>query len=83
MLRIRCKNCNVELTSHPSKTRCCGCDNITSVTGDKISGIDLSLVELINNNYKKDTKTVFSKEDLEYQESRRNRKVRRLDFEVK
>ena len=83
MVTIRCKNCNSELTSHPTQTKCCGCDNMTAVTGDKISALDLSLVELINNYNKKDSKSVLSREDLLYQESRRNRKVRKLDFEIK
>ncbi len=83
MVTIRCKNCNSELTSHPTQTKCCGCDNMTSVTGDKISALDLSLVELINNYNKKDSKSVLSREDLLYQESRRNRKVRKLDFEIR
>jgi hypothetical protein len=83
MTKIRCKNCNVELNSHPIKTKCCGCDNLTTITGEKISALDLTLVELINSDYKKDTKSVFSREDLEYQESRRNRKIRKLDFEIR
>jgi hypothetical protein len=28
-------------------------------------------------------KTLFSKEDLEFQESRKRRKIRKLDFEVR
>lgn len=83
MIKIRCKNCNIELMSHVTQTKCCGCDNLTTVTGDKISALDLSLVELINNYNKKDSKSVLSREDLQYQESRRNRKVRKLDFEIK
>lgn len=83
MIKIRCKNCNVELVSHPTQTKCCGCDNLTTITGDKITAIDLSFVELINNYDNKNSKSVLSKEDLQYQESRRTRKVRRLDFEVR
>jgi hypothetical protein len=83
MTKIRCKNCNVELNSHPTKTKCCGCDNLTTITGEKISALDLTLVELINSDHKKDTKSVFSREDLEYQESRRSRKIRKLDFEIR
>ena len=83
MIKIRCKNCNVELVSHPTQTKCCGCDNLTTITGDKITGIDLSSIELINNYENKNSKSVLSKEDLAYQESRRTRKVKRLDFEVK
>lgn len=83
MLKIRCKNCNIELTSHPIQTKCCGCDNLTTVTGDKITGIDLSLVELITSNKDKSSKNILSKEDLMYQESRRNRKIKKLEFEIK
>ncbi len=83
MIKIRCKNCNVELNSHPIKTKCCGCDNLTTVTGEKISALDLTLVELIDSDYKKDIKSVFSREDLAYQEARRNRKIKRLDFEIR
>ena len=83
MTRIRCKNCNIELISNSTKTKCCGCDNLTTITGERISALDLSLVELINSDHKKDIKSVFSREDLEYQESRRNRKVRKLDFEIR
>ena len=32
---------------------------------------------------KKEKKTLFSKEDLEYQELRKQRKIRKLDFEVR
>jgi hypothetical protein len=83
MIKVRCKNCNMELESHPTKTKCCGCDNLTSVIGEKVSAVDLSLVEWFNMNNKKDSNSVFSREDLAYQESRRNRKVRKLDFEIR
>ncbi len=83
MLKIRCKNCNVILESHQSKTRCCGCDNLTTVKGETITALDLSLVELITTNQIKSPKSSFSREDLAYQEERRNRKVRKLEFEIK
>ncbi len=83
MIKVRCKNCNTEIESHSIKTKCCGCSNLTSVIGEKVSAIDLSLVEWINMNNKKDNKDVLSKEDLQYQEARRNRKVRKLDFEIR
>jgi hypothetical protein len=83
MLKIRCKNCNIELESHETKTKCCGCDNLTTIRGEKVSALDLSLVELINSNHKKNLKSAFTKEELQYQESRRNRKVRKLDFEIR
>lgn len=83
MLKIRCKNCNTELESHPSKTRCCGCDNLTTVRGENISAIDLTKVEIVSNILKKESNSVLSREDLAFQESRKNRKVRKLEFEIR
>jgi hypothetical protein len=83
MLKIRCKNCNIILESHPSKTRCCGCDNLTTIKGETITALDLSLVELITTNQVKASKSSFTREDLAYQEERRNRKVRKLEFEIR
>ena len=84
MLTIRCKNCNKELTSHPSQTKCCGCDNMTRICGENIGAMDLSLVEIVSPGYnKKSTNKVLSNEDLAYQEARKNRKVRKLEFEIR
>jgi hypothetical protein len=82
MLVIRCKNCGKQLEGHPTKMRSCGCENYTSIRGTSISGKDLSLVEIVKNTDDKKTPT-FSKEDLAYQEARRQRKVRKLDFEIR
>jgi hypothetical protein len=83
MLEIRCKNCNVSLKSNNSQLKCCGCDNMTTLSGDKISAKDLSLVVIVSNTNTKDVSSHFTLEDLKYQESRRKRKIRRLDFEVR
>lgn len=83
MLKIRCKNCNAILESHPSKTRCCGCDNLTTIKNETITAIDLTKVEIVSNILRKEGKDVLSKEDLAFQESRKNRKVRKLEFEIK
>ena len=82
MLVIRCKNCGKHLEGHPTKTRCCQCSNLTSIRGTNIAANDLSLVEIIQGNYQK-KQPVLSKEDLAFQEARKNRKVRRLDFDVR
>jgi len=82
MITVRCKNCNVELTS-TSKVQCCGCDNQMMLVDDKIGAVNLDLVEIVNTSYKKGDKNFLSNEDLQYQESRRTRKVRRIDFEEK
>jgi hypothetical protein len=83
MLKIRCKNCNIELTSHPTKTKCCGCENLTTLKGETITGIDLTLVELLSSIHKKDKNSVLSKEDLAFQEARKKRKIKKLEFEIK
>lgn len=83
MIRIRCKDCNVELSSHPTKTKCCGCSNMTTIKGNQITAIDLSRVVMLNSLKEQDKKSVLSESDLAYQEARRQRKVKRLDFEVR
>tara|TARA_B100001250_G_scaffold280845_1_gene243170 strand:- start:1687 stop:1857 length:171 start_codon:yes stop_codon:yes gene_type:complete len=54
---------------------------MTTVTGENVSALDLSKVEMLNhvNKYKKTN--ILSPEDLKYQEARRQRKVRKLHFE--
>jgi len=84
MLKIRCKNCNKELQAHPAQTKCCGCDNLTTIRGDSISALDLSLVEIVSPGYnKKSTNKLLSNEDLAFQEARKNRKVKKLEFEIR
>jgi len=80
MLSVRCKQCNVELTSS-SKTQVCGCPNMMTITGDAVSAVDLKKV-VITRLDKKETEGLTS-HDLEWQEKRRKRKVRKLDFEIK
>lgn len=83
MLRVRCKVCNTELEAHPTQTRCCGCENLTSVRGDHISALDLSQVVMLDSPKEIKKKTILSNQDLAFQEARRQRKVRKLDFEVR
>ena len=80
MLSVRCKQCNTELTSS-SKTQVCGCPNMMTITGDAVSAVDLKKV-VITRLDKKETEGLTSN-DLEWQEKRRKRKVRKLDFEIK
>ena len=81
MLIVRCKDCNKELTSTP-KTQVCGCPNMMTVKGDGVTAVDLSRVVMLNST-KKEQKNILSTSDLAYQEERRQRKVRKLDFEVR
>jgi len=83
MLKVRCKVCNTELESHPVKTLCCGCPNMTTVKGDTISAVDLNQVVMLNSPKETKKDSIFSASDLAFQESRRARKVRKLDFEVR
>jgi len=82
MIIVRCKECNTELCSN-NKTQVCGCPNMMSVRGDKVSAQDLSKVVMINSDKKKLSDKVLSNQDLAYQEQRRKRKVRKLDFDVR
>lgn len=83
MVTVRCKECGVELTSHPTKTKCCGCSNMTTVKADTITALDLSRVIMVSNTKDVKKNNLFTSEDLAYQESRRQRKIRKLDFEVR
>ena len=80
MLSVRCKECNTELTSS-NKTQVCGCPNMMTITDDAVSATDLKRV-VITRLDKKETEGLTS-HDLEWQEKRRKRKVRKLDFEIK
>ena len=82
-LRIRCKLCNREIEGHPTKTSACGCSNMATIRGDKISALDLSKVVMLNSMYTKEKSGVLTNEDLAFQEERRQRKIKRLDFEVR
>jgi len=83
MLVVRCKSCNKEIVSSP-KTQVCGCPNKMEVREDKVSAVDLTQVVMINGGRpsKKEQK-LLSDQDLAFQEARKARKVRKLDFEVR
>ena len=84
MLKVRCKNCNTILESHPIQTRCCGCDNLTTLRGENISGLDLTRIELISNlRGESNSTTLLTKEDIAYHEARQNRKIRKMEFEIR
>ena len=82
-LRIRCKSCNRVIEGHHIRTVSCGCSNMATIRGDKISALDLSKVVMLNSIQIKERSGVLTNEDLAFQEARRKRKVRRLDFEVR
>ena len=82
-IRIRCRSCGKELEGHPTKTISCGCSNMTTIRGDKISAVDLSSVVMLNSIKNNSKSSLFSNEELAYQEARRKRKVRKLNFEIR
>jgi acetyl-CoA carboxylase beta subunit len=83
MLVIRCKDCNKELVSHETQTKSCGCSNMTTVCGEKITALDLSRVVIIQNSFEKRKTNILTNEDIEWQEARRRRKVRKMEFEIR
>jgi hypothetical protein len=56
---------------------------MATIRGDKISALDLSNIVMLNSYQSKNKKGVLSQQDIEWQEQRRQRKVRKLDFEVR
>ena len=82
---IRCKNCNKELEPHVARTVSCGCPNMTSIKSDNtIFANDLSQVLIIDQHKQVNKKPgVLSQDDISWQESRRQRKIRKLDFEIR
>jgi hypothetical protein len=82
-LKIRCRSCGKELEGHPTKTVTCGCPNMATIRGGVISALDLSNVVMLNSYHNKTKSSVLTNEDIQWQEARRQRKVRRLDFEVR
>ena len=82
MVRVRCRSCGKEVEGHSHQTKSCGCPNMTTVTGDNIAARDMSKVVMLNSVVRKE-KDSLTPQDLEWQEQRRKRKVRKLDFEVR
>ncbi len=82
-IKIRCRSCGKELEGHPTKTITCGCLNMATIRGGVISASDLSNVVMLNSIGKKEKTNILSTEDIAWQEARRQRKVKRLDFDVR
>ena len=76
MIVVRCKLCGTEVKSPHS----CGCPNMTTVSCDTFTAVDLNSVVVVN---KKTEQDGFTSQDLQWQEQRRKRKVRKLNFEVR
>ena len=81
MIVVRCKQCNTEVKSD-SQSKSCGCPNMLTITGDTFTAVDLTSVVVVRSNQEKQ-KDGLTSQDLAWQEQRRKRKVRKLDFEVR
>ena len=83
-IKIRCRSCGKEIGGNLGKAVSCGCPNMATINGDKISAVDLGQIVMLNSGYEKNkSKKILTNEDIMWQEQRRNRKVRKLDFEVR
>ena len=83
MIKVRCKECGKELTSDTGKTLACGCPNMMTLKGDVVSAVDLNNVIMIRSNEEPPLSQGLTSQDLQWQEERRKRKVRKLNFEVR
>ena len=77
MIKVRCRDCNKEVTEGKS----CGCPNMVMVKGDVVTALDLTRTIMVQSNQV--DKEGLSSQDLQWQEQRRKRKVRKLDFEIR
>jgi len=80
---VRCRSCGKEVIGCAGKSVSCGCSNMTSVIGDVVSAKDMDKVVMLNSYGSKKDKEGLTDQDLQWQEQRRRRKVRRLDFEIR
>ena len=78
MIKVRCRDCNKEVTEGKS----CGCPNMVTVKGDTVTAVDLTRTIMVSSN-NDNTKEGLTSEDLKWQEQRRKRKVRKMDFEIR
>ena len=79
MIKIKCRMCGKEVHGSGS----CGCPNMASIRNDKITATDLSMVVMIESNHTTTPNKYLTNSDLLWQEERRKRKVKKLDFEVR
>ena len=83
MITVRCRDCNKEISSS-GPTRSCGCPNMVTITGDIVTAVALTKVVMVSSHQKtKSKENLLSDSDIAWQEERRKRKVRKLDFEIR
>ena len=77
---VRCNACGKDLQSEKSRVSC-GCSNMTTVHGDTVSAVNLSEILLINTTANVREAGHLTKDQLEWQEQRRKRRIRKLTYE--
>ena len=83
MLTVRCIQCGKEIISQVGKTQSCGCPNMMVVNEDTVTAVDLGNEVMLQSNSKRDESTALAPSELAWQEERRKRKIRKLDFEIR
>ncbi len=78
MIKVRCRECNKEVIEGKS----CGCPNMVMVKGDVVTALDLTRTIMVSSN-NDNTQDGLTSQDLQWQEQRRKRKIRKLDFEIR
>ena len=56
---------------------------MSTVKGDSITAVDLGKVVMLNSGKNTEKDNSLTPSDLQWQEDRRKRKVRKLDFEIR
>ena len=82
-IKVRCRSCGKEVEGAAGRAVSCGCPNRVTVVGDVVSAVDMDKVVMLNSYGSKKEKEGLTDQDLQWQEQRRRRKVRRLDFEIR
>ena len=82
-IKVRCRSCGKEVEGAAGKAVSCGCPNRVTVVGDVVSAVDMDKVVMLNSYTSKKEKEGLTDQDLQWQEQRRRRKVRKLDFEIR
>ena len=80
---MRCRSCGKEVEGAAGRAVSCGCPNRVTVVGDVVSATDMDKVVMLNSYGSKKEKEGLTDQDLQWQEQRRRRKVRKLDFEIR
>ena len=82
-IKVRCRSCGKEVEGAAGRAVSCGCPNRVTIVGDVVSAVDMDKVVMFNSYGLNKEKDGLTDQDLQWQEQRRRRKVRRLDFEIR